>query len=390
MACVACPSGQLCINKQCQTPMVTKKIGDACTTAEECQASLGPSAICKTMTSSGNAIYVGGYCTIPCTSQNDPVCGTDAFCVGLRPRYGEQDVFCWARCSNGNTCRTPGYACYDLDGPKGCWLSPLPAEDAGPPADKIGNPCTADSQCQNPPDQGGICSAKDSDLGLIFPGGYCSTDFCNSNEECAADGGALCVGFGDRGTRCMRRCAMGGGSFADAGQSDCRDDYLCLSLTLRDGGLTPHGICLPRPPPPPTTVGQSCTSTSDCDDNGTTFGTCLPETFSLPDGGRAQSGNPGGYCTLVNCESDSDCGPSGTGVCLLITQDPNAAVQTLCFASCPAGGQGQSTCRSGYVCQSFRLADGGTSTDGYCDARCDAPGNSCPTGRTCNASGYCQ
>ena len=105
----------------------------------------------------------------------------------------------------------------------------------------------------------------------------------------------------------------------------------------------------------------------------------------------SQSGFPGGYCTLANCQADTDCGPAGAGICLQITSDPNATLQTLCFASCPAGGQGQSTCRTGYICQSFSQADGGASTDGYCDPRCDAPGGGCPTGKTCNTtSGYCQ
>ncbi|MEW6430911.1 MAG: hypothetical protein AB1730_05325 [Myxococcota bacterium] len=188
----------------------------------------------------------------------------------------------------------------------------------------------------------------------------------------------------------MRHCAMGAGSFADAGQSDCRSGYLCLSLTRPDGGRTPDGICLPPPPPAPTTVGQPCTATSACDNGGTTFGECLTEVVTLGDGGTAPSGFPGGYCTLANCQDDSDCGPAGAGVCLRVTNDPNAPLQTLCFAACTGAGAGQSTCRTGYVCQAFSLADGGSSTDGYCDPRCDAPGGGCPTGRTCNTNtGYC-
>lgn len=390
--CMGCPTGQLCTNQKCETPVVMKKIGDSCTTAADCQTSLGASAICKTLTSTGNAMYTGGYCTIPC--QNNTVCGTDAFCVNLDPRYGEEDSICWDKCANGDPCRTPGYACYNVGGTGGCWLDPLPQQDAGPPADKIGNTCAADTECQNPPDRGGVCSKKDSTLGLIFTDGYCSTAFCDKDSECSTDAGATCVNFsGD--SRCMRHCAVGAGSFADAGQYDCRTGYLCLSLTTGDGGLSPDGICLPPPPPAPLSVGQACTATANCDDNGTTFGDCFPEAFALADGGTSQSGFPAGYCTLANCAGDLDCGPADSGVCLTVNTDPNASLQTLCFASCPAGGQGQGSCRTGYVCESFTV-DGGASADGYCNPRCDVPGGGCPQLAdggvlTCNTtSGYCE
>jgi hypothetical protein len=388
-ACMTCPTGQLCTNQMCQTPQIMKKIGDACGSNADC-ASLGTGAICKTMTSTGNATYTGGYCTFPCTSTNDPICGTAAFCIGLNPRYGEEDTFCWDKCASGDPCRQPGYACYTVGSAgSGCWLNPLPQQDAGPPADKIGNTCTADGQCQNPPDNGGYCTIRDESLGLVFPGGYCSTSFCGSNEECSVDGGAMCIGFGTGDSRCMKHCLQGGSS-TDAGQSDCRTGYLCLSLTEEDGGRTTDGICLPPPAPAPTTVGQACTNTAACD-LGVSLADCVTETFPLADGGTTPSGFPGGYCSLFNCGADTDCGALNSSVCLQITSDPNAAIQTACFQSCGAPGQGQSTCRTGYICQAIGQADGGSAPQGYCDGRCDAPGNGCGTGRTCNTStGYCQ
>jgi hypothetical protein len=130
--CLTCPSSQQCIDQQCQTPPPTRQIGDPCVTNTDC-ASIGAGALCKRMTSTGNAAYPSGYCTIPCTGDGDPACGANAFCVGLTSPYGEADVFCWDRCSNGDPCRAPGYACYNVGGPQGCWLSPLPPEpDAGP------------------------------------------------------------------------------------------------------------------------------------------------------------------------------------------------------------------------------------------------------------------
>jgi hypothetical protein len=389
---MACPVGQLCTNQMCQTPPVTKKVGDSCSTNADC-ASLGAGAICKTMTSSGNGTYLGGYCTFPCTRSADPICGADAFCVGLDSRYGESDAFCWARCTAMNmtdTCRKPGYSCYNVGSNQGCWLDPLPAQDAGPPADKIGEPCTMDSQCTNPPDNGGFCTIRDDSLGLVFPGGYCSKDFCATDAECGADGGGVCLTLRPGDKRCMRRCSMGFSSL-DAGQSDCRSGYLCRAYRSSDGGVSTDGYCLPPAPPPPTTVGQACTTTANCEVPANTIADCFPETFTGSDGGIVQSGFPGGYCSRFNCSDDDDCGPAGAGICLQISSNPMAAIQTACFQACAAGGGGQSTCRNGYVCQSYFFTDGGASTDGYCIGRCDAPGNSCAGRQTCNTStGYCQ
>lgn len=80
---------------------------------------------------------------------------------------------------------------------------------------------------------------------------------------------------------------------------------------------------------PNTTIGQPCTSSSQCGTNGL----CATGSYF-----------PGGYCTQ-SCLSSS-C-PSGSA-CYSSTDGTSA----YCFASCtpPSSGSSQSTCRAGYVC----------------------------------------
>ncbi len=156
--------------------------------------------------------------------------------------FGEGDTFCWDLCGTNDTCRTPGYACYQLQSGSACWLSPLPPIDAGVPADKVGNACTSTNDCINPPDTGGTCLT--SEFMSTWPGGYCSKVNCLSNAECAADGGALCLGLDSRQNVCTRKCT----DWA-AGQSNCRTGYTCTQYFtgLPDGGTrgSTDGFCFP-------------------------------------------------------------------------------------------------------------------------------------------------
>jgi hypothetical protein len=385
-SCAACMQGETCVaipgGGHCVSTRIVKHVGDPCASAAECKVGLGPDALCKTSTSSGNGTYLGGYCTLPCQT----TCPSGSSCVLLAARFGEADQICWDDCGSGDSCRSPGYACYKVNGSGECWINPLPVQDAGPPADKVGLPCATDAACQNPPDQGGVCLSRS--LGLTWPDGYCSKSSCATDDECSPDGGALCISFGSA-TRCISRCGVT--THLDGGQADCRLGYLCEGYTsnLPDGGQVPSndGICLPPPPPPPANTGAACTSTADCLVPATTVADCLPELIG-GDGGYP-SGFPGGYCSKLGCRRDSDCAPGDAGVCLDI-----GLIQTACFARCPQGGGGRTTCRADYVCTSYLLplADGGSeaSVDGYCAASCTMPGAGCLAG-TCNAStGYCE
>jgi hypothetical protein len=116
--------------------------------------------------------------------------------------------------------------------------------DAGTPADKVGLPCTGTSQCINPPENGGVCLT--SEFNLAWQDGYCSKSGCITNVECAADGGALCIGLDSTSpSSCVRRCPDSTGS----GQSTCRPGYRCNAYLTRlpDGGTltSADGYCAP-------------------------------------------------------------------------------------------------------------------------------------------------
>lgn len=375
-ACQAC-QGQVCTAGVCTTQTANKKVGEACTSNDECKKGLGATALCKVSTSSGNASYVGGYCTLPCQLQTE--CPSGSACVGAASQ-GEGDSICWDRCGSGDPCRQPGYACYPFNGGV-CWISPPPVVDAGAPADKVGQACSAEAQCQNPPDSLGICMMRE--LNRTWPDGYCSKSFCATDEECSADGGALCLTFAYSGgaeNRCLQRCGVN--TPRDGGAADCRSGYACASFTVvyADGGEGPSsdGICLPPLAPPPERTGAPCTTDPECAVPTGAIADCIKPT--TVDGGP--SGFPEGYCSRLGCGADSECAADGGGICLGLS-----ATETACYQLCATGGGGQSTCRTGYICRSYVQADAGLSVEGFCVPRCDSPGASCPTGSTCDPAG---
>jgi hypothetical protein len=262
----------------------------------------------------------------------------------------------------------------------------LPTQDAGPSADKVGLTCSKDTQCQNPPDRGGVCLTRDLERSWVD--GYCSKAFCASNAECATDAGASCLTFPTASgplTRCIQKCGIS--TTLDGGPADCRDGYVCQTLSLADGGQSAAAFCLPPLAPPPNRTGAACKKTSDCLDPATTIADCFTETFVGTDGGPQPSGFPGGYCSRLDCSLDRECAPDGGAVCLL------AGSSAACFQRCADAGLGQSSCRNDYVCMPYSLVqpDSGTSgsADGYCSAACWAPGNACTKG-SCTDAGYCR
>lgn len=283
MACAMCATGQSCSMGACTTTGQLPKIGDPCATDADC-AGLGANHKCKLTTTRGDGVYEGGYCTKLCTM--DTECNNNlidggvemnaGWCVGLQPAYGEADQFCWDRCGGGafGNCRSPGYSCYNLGTAAmpvpGCWLSPIPTPDAGPPSDKIGNPCTGVAECSNPPDpQYAVCQLgflRFADGGTSttptgFTGGYCTANCAADDNICGANG--ICLNnFPSMGTtRCAALC-----NAPNAGRANCRADYVCQGyLTgLADGGTAPStdGFCNPACDAPGrgcnTDAGFSC------------------------------------------------------------------------------------------------------------------------------------
>lgn len=382
--CVACAAGQTCNNGTCETPPPVVGIGSACTDDGVCQTTLGASAKCRKTTPRGDGTYRDGYCTIECAT-NATCTPHGAACLGGVEEYGEVN-FCVKLCSAQN-CRT-GYQCYGA--PDGfCWIAPPPARDAGTPADKVGNPCTDDTQCQNPPANGGVCLQREFNYNWQALGGYCSRENCGANSDCSSDGGAMCLGFTEDTRTCVQRCP----DARDGGQSTCRTGYVCEGYVITvDGGqtLSNDGYCAPPPAPEATSIGGPCTNDAECSVPTGAIADCFPPT--LPDGGA--SAYTGGYCTRFECESDDDCGAAptdgGTGNrCLFSTQGNQQF--SFCYKGCSNSTAGAAECRTGYTCDGYGLADGGRSVDGYCNIACNAPGvGQCPNGSTCNAtSGYC-
>jgi len=375
--CAACNIGELCTNGTCMMPPPMARVGSACATDAECQATLGASAICRTQTVTGSGTYPGGYCTLRCSGS---ACPSGSTCVRVPDQFGEEAV-CWDNCGGTDMCRS-NYRCYPLNGgTSACWLSTLPTVDAGTPADKVGNTCTADSQCQNPPETGGACLTRE--FNYNWQGGYCTKLDCLQSSECTTDGGAICLTIDAQdNTACVQKC----GDSSDGGQSTCRNGYVCnpFFTGLADGGQqrSVDGYCSPPPAPTPSTIGAACAPDMDCQVPTGAIADCLPGT--LPDGGP--SGFTGGECTRFGCQSDNDCSLDGGAQCFGIGNG-----NTACFKGCAVAGSGQSDCRTGFVCSSYGLADGGRSTDGVCDPSCAAAGApACAAGTTCNGMGYCR
>jgi hypothetical protein len=375
--CQACDLRQTCSEGQCVAGS-KKEIGAPCSADLDCLAWLGPAAICKTKTSAGSAVYVDGYCTIPC-GQGRLECPGGSTCVSIDVRYGEGESLCWDNCllNGGDPCRSPGYKCYPVadGGAHGCWISPMPTPDAGPPADKVGLPCSGDAECSSPPDRGGVCLGVERDRHWM--GGFCSTASCLLDVECSVDGGALCASVPGDQLRCLSRCAVAfDGGVADGG-SGCRQGYLCQGARGLDGGAVEGGVCAPPIAPAPERTGAECIELAQCLVPSETVATCFPE-FRVIDAGTRAWSFPGGMCTRVGCREDAECAPDGGGACHPLGPELAASV---CFEACAPAGAG---CRTGYVCQ----PDG--SDGGFCTPRCDASGNSCPSPSSCDAqSGLC-
>ena len=202
--------------------------------------------------------------------------------------------------------------------------------------------------------------------GQTCTNGSCSTPVCNvmtCPTGCCANGmcetGQSRFACGLAGQQCMR-CGMG--------------------MTCNSGICLPGGIDGGMPPTPDAgtqvPAGSACAGPQDCQPPFNA--TCIQENF-----GGQPTGYTGGYCTR-NCGAGNPC----TGGAVCITESFFGASQSTCRAPCMQPGT-QSTCRTGYVCQSSSLS----SVPGFCRARCDNMGalSACPTGQMCNTStGACQ
>lgn len=205
----------------------------------------------------------------------------------------------------------------------------------------------------------GTCQAGTASAACGTKGAACSA--CATGQSCNAN---VCVGSSGTGG------GAGGGSGGGAGGGSGVDG----------GG-----------------IGASCASIASC-----TSGVCATDP-SLP----------GGYCTADCTTNAAVCG--STASC---SDSFNYATASGCMAHCTNGTAGQDTCRAGYVCELFWVAntsqpvcapactqasqcpapdDGGVTEakceGGYCCGlslfKCCAAGPACVNGSPCDPDGYC-
>lgn len=397
--CLTCEARQTCVAGGCVAGIANAQVGSPCTSSEECQATLGGSAVCKLTTSTGSGVFVEGYCTLAC-GLFVGTCPSGSVCVAGNPLHGEADALCRDAClpNGGDPCRTPGYRCYPVadGGTHACWISPLPPVDAGAaadagastPTDKVGLACDAGADCQAPSALGGVCLKVERDR--HWQGGYCSTGACTGDAQCSADGGAVCARLASDEPRCLVRCALpvepSDAGTSDGGAGPCRTGYACQPAALLDGGPSPWGVCAPGLAPAPERTGDACRGLGDCLVPVETVAACLTETVVLVDGGLSSSGFPGGLCTRLGCRDDGECAADGGGVCGLV---PVSGVElSACARACVVGELG---CRTGYVCRGLPGGDAGLGARGFCGPRCDVDGGACPGVSSCDsASGLCR
>lgn len=302
MSCGGCRLGEACVNQQCVAIVV--HIGDACTTDSQCSP-LGLGAYCKQTTSSGNATYPGGFCTLPCYGV--PSCPQGAnggtVCAQFAATYGEADVFCAPTCGRASDppCRA-GYSCVDRGGGfKLCWL-PAPMTGARVPT---GSPCLNDTECASNP--GGYCIPEYTATYVAtgYAAGYCSVPCSGACTDgtCVTETFSTPLGPAQKST-CKARCT-------GTGQSTCRIGYNC-----RPG---PNGDwCGPNCAYAGCPAGTNCSFNGDCEVGGSGTG-------GGPGGGSGSGGGmpgTGGGC------SNGGAGGGSANLC------PPQCVADL-YASCP-------------------------------------------------------
>ncbi len=175
-------------------------IGQGCTDDSDC-------ADGRCMTGDN---FPGGYCTTTAACSDDSDCR-----IGTSCQTTADGSICGERCSSDSDCRN-GYACESTDASpyRSCVVHTAPTGAVD------GEACATDNDCQ-----GGTCIPDPQ-----WPGGYCTTLDCQTQDDCArGDQDNRCLRAGRRNL-CVRMCQS---------QADCRDGYMCQQV---GGG---QGVCVP-------------------------------------------------------------------------------------------------------------------------------------------------
>ncbi len=161
-------------------------------------------------------------------------------------------------------------------------------------------------------------------------------------------------------TTCPNGCCSAGQCVTGSGNSACGTGGSTCATCQSPAQCNASQACSAADLP----TGASCSTSTQC--YQPLLGTA-----------ECRTSWPGGYCTGTCLLTEQVCGGFlglSTGWC---------TPQGSCLEDCANAGTGQSTCRSGYLCD----YSNGVGSQGVCVPRCQQV--SCASG-TCNAAGYCR
>ena len=316
----SCSAGFVCepVSKTCKT-----LVGDPCAVDRDCGA--GGRCVVPAV---APFEWARGYCTYLCSPAPDS-CPTGSRCVNDGGNgIANTNLICYRSCATSAECRT-GYACVIVNKPstgaiKACAPASSNATGAG-----IGDPCTANADC--------LKEGQCLDASLGWPGGYCTTQYCQYGQKCAP--GSICPRFfGPAEGRCLKSCLN---------SAECRTEASATQTYECSAQNEMTKFCSPLPPPIPssTPLLARCTLDSQCPG-----GTC----FNFPNGGMCTA-----YC------SDRNPCPAGSKCVEYNTAQPG--INAACFKTCTGNAACSARAADGYACSAVigSLFNGTCAPAGY-------------------------
>ena len=199
--CVQLQDTGVCLPPGATNAPVQGATGSGCSNNLQCN---GDNATCLTT-------FFGGYCSqLECTSSDE--CLDNNPCIVLNPDAdaADQKTGCLKGCSDDKECRF-GYSCQSYEGINVC-LEGGATGPRNPAGENEGEACVANINCK-----GGTCirENKEENGDTSYPGGYCTSRDCTTNDDCNGD--SICVAR-TRSTACFATCES---------TSDCRSGYEC-------------------------------------------------------------------------------------------------------------------------------------------------------------------
>lgn len=223
----ACSSERICSNNLFGDDMGTSACipgtlgagdGDPCTDFGDC----GLGSTCR----DDSFQFPGGQCAVlQCSGDQDCAAGGDGRCVPVEEIGGL--AICVDDCTGDSDCRTDqGYRCIDNGGAEGRYCRhPEPADFCEDAAD-CGTGEAADPwTCRT---GGGVLNE--------YPGGYCTVEDCDPDDNNTCPIRSFCVGLLDEGdTFCADQCDP-------AAATPCNPGYTCTAVNPPGD---PTNVCVP-------------------------------------------------------------------------------------------------------------------------------------------------